>query len=163
MNCPNCETQTSRTQKFCRSCGANLQAITKPLAEPAIAHTPEKTSVGSGNWKRMLPVWGFIIMFLGLMLSVTSSMLKLDKVVVMSGALTTLLGMFLISFPAVFALARLPKRASPPKQFSPSQTDNALPPKNETHYVPSITERTTNLLPHPITTPQQRKSGELNA
>ena len=66
MTCPKCGWQTLTEQKFCRSCGANLQITTQPLADRnAAISEPPRTSISTRTSERAktLVLWGFIVMF----------------------------------------------------------------------------------------------------
>src|SRR3982751_5917344 len=105
MNCSKCGLQSLPGQKFCRSCGASLQMITRPLAEsatisdlerrPAIIFKDEKQRANK------LILWGFIIMFIGVAIGIIGKKLMHEEIVTVVGILVSLAGMFLTAYPYV--------------------------------------------------------------
>jgi hypothetical protein len=152
MNCPKCGLQTLPDQKFCRSCGASLQMITQPLAEQAVVARLEKTP--AINFKdetqranRLTP-WGFIIMFIGVAIGVIGKMLVHEEVVTVVGVLVSLAGMFLTVYPYLSPSLRrkyVSTASSQPEVLTQSPP-GYLPQESSIEYVPSVTERTTDLL-----------------
>jgi len=91
--------------------------------------------------------WGFIVMFIGAALGVIGKMIVRWEPLTAVGALTAMVGMFLIGYPALASLRR-GKVASPSQEQLPTgpQVERLLPTPGDTDFVPSVTERTTNLL-----------------
>lgn len=169
MNCPKCETQAAPNQKFCRACGENLQVITKPLTQAVQASnlkiTPEVIRKNKTSWTRRMALWGFIIMFIGVINAIFGKMVAHDEMITFTGVLLTVVGMFLTVFPYVFSSSRANNNSASvaqPEQISIIQSHKLLPPENDIDYVPSITERTTNLLNYPIKTKPQESGGLRN-
>ena len=168
MNCPKCGLPTLSDQKFCRSCGAGLQMITQPLAEPATVSDPETTRAIIYTDERRPPgrlvLWGFIMMFVGAAIGVVGKKLLHEDIVTLVGVLVSLAGMFLSAYPFISPSPR--KRyasgpAAPPKVLTQSQSIKSLPQDSNTEYVSSITERTTDLLANAAATiPRKKEDGE---
>ncbi len=138
MTCPKCGLETLPEQRFCRSCGEALQKVTSRL--PPVDR--ETRSAGA------LVLWGFILMFAGAAIGVVGKRLIYQDGVTVAGVLLSLLGMFLILLPYI-----IPKRQIKSESASPSSTNvltSASPTKTLPHasveFVPSVTERTTDLL-----------------
>jgi predicted amidophosphoribosyltransferase len=60
MYCPNCSAEAPREQKFCRSCGLELEGVAglisgQNIAKPA---TPKQTP---GRGERAMLIWGMIL------------------------------------------------------------------------------------------------------
>ena len=171
MNCPKCDLQTLPDQKFCRSCGASLQMNTRPLAKYAtvsdLERTPAITSKGEQQRTNRLTPWGFIIMFIGVAIGIIGKMLMHQEMVTVVGVLVSLVGMFLTVYPYLSPSPRqkgdsIP--ASQPEVLTRSQPTRYLPPESSIEYVPSITERTTDLLETAATArPKQREGGDSQA
>lgn len=136
MNCPTCGLQTLSDQSFCRSCGATLQMTVPARAGNSVAR------------------WGIIVMFIGVVLGIIGTMILHVDAVTIIGVLMSVAGMFLVMYPFLRPAARLkidsagttsqleiPARPQPTMQ---------LPPVNLIDFVPSVTERTTNLLKVPV-------------
>ena len=168
MTCPKCGWQTLPEQKFCRSCGASLQITTQPLADhnAAISEQRTSTSTRTSAPANTLVLWGFVIMFVGVAIGVVGKKLMHEDIVTVVGILMSLAGMFLAVYPYL-----LPPRAkqdisprSQPEELAAFQAPKSLPEERNIDYVPSITERTTNLLENrPAASPKHKESGELEA
>lgn len=171
MNCPKCGLQTLQDQKFCRSCGAGLQMTTRPLAAPATVSDLEGTSAtsfeGAGQRRNRLALWGFIIMFIGVAISVIGKMLMHEEMVTVVGILVSLVGMFLTVYPYLSPSPRQKHdttASSQPKVLTRSQPTRYLPPESRIEYVASISEGTTELLKSSAATrPVQKEDGESQA
>lgn len=157
MNCPKCGLQAVAEQKFCRSCGASLHLITQPLPESTtVPQVKSQTAIDSReevDRRNSLLAWGFIIMFVGAAIGVIGKKLIHEDVVTVVGVLVALAGMFLSVYPYVL-LSPLPTRnlrkslrSEPQEQ---SQQPKSLPNTRAADYLPSVTERTTNLLTNPV-------------
>jgi hypothetical protein len=168
MNCPKCGLQILPDQKFCRSCGDSLQMVTRPLAEFDTASRPGKAPVASFPRQQLrtdrLALWGFIIMFMGAAIGVIGKKLMHDEIVTVVGVLISLAGMFLSAYP--YLSPSSPEKydssaSTQPEELTPSQSTKHLPQESDIEYVPSITERTTDLLKTPTATrPKQKQGGE---
>jgi hypothetical protein len=162
MNCPGCGLQIIAEQKFCRSCGANLQLTTQPLTDVEVSsrNTPTVNSEREKNSPNTLVLRGFILMFIGVALGVIGEKLVHADSVTVIGILLSLLGMFLTAYP--YFLPASSKKygsgsSSEPKGPRASAVPKSLPHDRETEYVPSVTERTTDLLQSSKSTIAKRK------
>lgn len=167
MNCPKCGLQSLPAQKFCRACGASVQMITQPLVEHATVSDLERRPaiiVKDGTQRaRRLMLWGFIMMFIGVAVGIIGKKLMHEEIVTVVGALVSVAGMFLTAYPYLSASSRQKYDSSPssqPEVLIQSQPGKYLPQESNIEYVPSITERTTNLLERPAETrPKQKEDG----
>lgn len=153
MNCPKCGLPTLQDQRFCRSCGDKLQITTQPLEGSAtVSHrnsSPANTFKNETRRASTMPFWGFVIMFIGLAIGIIGKKLMHDEVVTVVGTLVSLLGMFLSAYRYLLPAPRQRYDSIAPSQteaLPQSKPTKYLPPESNTEYVPSITERTTNLL-----------------
>jgi hypothetical protein len=167
MNCPECDFQILPDQKFCRSCGASLQMTTQPLAEYATVSDLERTSAiahkGEQQRTNRLTSWGFIIMFIGVAIGVIGKMLMHQEMVTVVGVLVSLVGMFLTVYPYLMPSSRQKFDSTPSSQSDiliQSQPVKYLPQEGNIEYVPSITERTTNLLKNSAAVKPKQKEDE---
>lgn len=167
MNCPKCGLQTLPDQKFCRSCGAGLQMTTRPLAAPATVSDLEGTSAigfkGEGQRRNRLTLWGIIIMFIGVAIGVIGKMLIHEEMVTVVGVLVSLVGMFLTVYPYLSPSPRQKydsRPSSQPEVLTPSQPTKYLPQERRIEHIPSITERTTDLLKNSASTRTSKKEDE---
>jgi hypothetical protein len=171
MNCPKCGLQILQEQKFCRSCGNSLQIITQPLVEDAALPALEKTSatdlINERPQVNRLTQAGFIIMFLGVATGVTGKMLTHDEMITFVGVLAFVLGMFLTVYPQFMPSPRRKLTSKPSSQaevLSQAASGKYLPEESYIEYVPSITEKTTDLLKNSIaTSPRPKEDRESKA
>ena len=171
MNCRKCGLQTLPDQKFCRSCGESIQMITRPLVEHATVSEFErgKAIIRKDEKRRAsrLMLWGFIIMFIGVAVGIIGKKLMHEDLVTVVGALLSIAGMFFTVYPYVSPSLRRKVVSSPslqPDILSHSQPGKYLPLESDIQYVPSITERTTNLLKtSAVARPKQNKDSDSQA
>jgi hypothetical protein len=152
MNCPKCGLQTLPEQKFCRTCGKSLSPDTPPdsiqksgARENSLLHEQEKPR--TANWM----LWGFVVTFIGVAIGVVGKKLLHVDLVTTVGILISLAGMFATVYPY---LSQSPRpRSRPTPNADPEPLIQSLPTKelveNKIDYIPSVTERTTNLLETP--------------
>lgn len=168
MTCPKCGLEPQADQKFCRSCGASLRMTTQPLAELTPMSDPERPTVigpkGEALQRNGFVLWGFIIMFIGVAIGVIGKKLLHVDIVTVVGVLLSLLGMFLSVYPFLAPPRRREHDSTPstqPEELTQSQPAKTLPPEGAREYVPSITERTTDLLKNTAPPrPKQNEGGE---
>jgi len=167
MTCPTCGLPTLPEQKFCRSCGTSLQMTTQPLADPtaAIPQTQRTAPTGTTQATSKLLLWGFMIMFVGAAIGVVGKKLMHEDIVTVIGVLMALAGMFLTVYPYLLpARAKLDTSPRAQPETRAAFQPKSLPKERDIDYVPSVTERTTNLLENrPAATPKQKENEELEA
>ncbi|HSE32104.1 MAG TPA: hypothetical protein VLA93_11080 [Pyrinomonadaceae bacterium] len=138
---------------------------TQRLTEPATVTELERRRATNAQDEtqrasRMM-LRGFIIMFVGAAIGVIGKMLVHWDPLTVFGVLISLAGIFLAAYPYLVP-SRRPKyesTASQPELITRSQPKH-LPEEREIEYVPSITERTTDLLKTPTATrPKQKEDG----
>jgi hypothetical protein len=168
MHCPNCGTQASADQKFCRSCGIGLQAVSQALAKELTAagldQPAGELSEIAGRIKKF-ERWGTItglsgagiIALMIIAIVVSTPFVRLLKLNPQFFFENIIPWFFALALPLFFAGAGLLIYASvlkkhPPRQplQSPTlpQADTAsnLPPASYHEPVHSIAEHTTDLL-----------------
>lgn len=169
MFCPNCGSNNSTEQRFCRSCGLNLEEI----AESLLLQIPSAESAELLRSERRLEkfggiVWiGFEIVFLigviGLIYTIITGMVLSGKnpfagillaAFVFFGTLT------LIYVAIKEDLKERKKNLNPVKRNNlvESKVTNKLLEEREIQPIPIVTEETTNLL---FVETKQKISGEL--
>jgi hypothetical protein len=153
MTCPKCGLETLADQKFCRACGARVQMTTQRLARPqAVTDLGKTSTIGAkGEDERVnhFVLWGFILMLIGVAIGVVGKKLLHEDIVTVVGVLLSLAGIFLVVYPYLAPSRRKEDDssfASQPEVLTPPQSRESLPDASSTEYVPSITERTTDLL-----------------
>jgi hypothetical protein len=142
---------------------------TQPLAEPPTVSYPESTSAtGSKSEKHGtngFVLWGFIIMLIGAAIGIIGKKLVHDDIVTVVGVLISLAGMFLTVYPY---LAPSPRKKNDsgsslqPEVLKQSQPGKYLPQERNVEYLPSITERTTDLLKNSAATGVRQKEDGLH-
>ena len=153
ITCPKCGLETFADQKFCRYCGARMQFTTQQLLKPeAIADLGRISTIGAkGGHERAnhFVLWGFISMLIGVAIGVVGKKLLYEEVITVIGVLISLLGMFLVVFPYLSPSRRKENDLSQSPQqrvlTSPERT-KYLREASDIEYVPTVTERTTDLL-----------------
>ena len=171
MSCHKCGLQTIPDQRFCRSCGESLQTNTTPLVKHAkvfeLQSQPANILKDENERASRLMLWGFIIMFIGVAVGIIGKKLMHEDIVTVVGALVSIAGIFLTVYPYLSPSSRRKIDSSPSSQpdiLSQSQPAKYLPPERNIEYVPSITERTTNLLENSaVARPKQKEDGESQA
>ena len=149
MTCHKCGSETLPDQRFCRSCGARLGIVTEPLTDPAAISYPKEPNVieDRSELRNRLVAWGFIIMFVGVAIGVIGKKLMHEEIVTVIGILMSLAGMFLTGYPYLRPSSRKDSRsASSSRELTKQSPPVNQLPEGRTDYVPSITERTTDLL-----------------
>jgi len=64
MYCPNCSTEASTDQKFCRTCGMELHAVAELVSSQSSTARPESPARGGFQTRRRaMIIWGLILTF----------------------------------------------------------------------------------------------------
>lgn len=130
---------------------------TQPLAEHVVSGPQRNSSIelkDDGQRGSRLVLWGFVLLLLGAAIGVLGKKLLHQDVVTVAGILMSLVGMFLTVFPyLVPARSKKPGsvRRSQPEDLTATQPSKHLAASNM-DYIPSITERTTDLLKNSVAT-----------
>ena len=155
MYCPNCGKQTSTDQKFCRHCGLGLDKIAQSLGEQLPARVDEILLARKERMEKLgvaaLSVFGLgllsiLVYMIGEKLLTKGNLL--EALVILGFAI--MLGCGLVS---VFLFARAKelgeqagKRQLQPNAAAKSESTRELLPEGMMEPVPTVTERTTELL-----------------
>ena len=154
MHCPNCAKETGIDQKFCRSCGMNLEAVSKALAEhqsnsgpPAIQSTEERGAV-SGLGRKMF--FGVAILLAGGLIGAINGILFDHNRLGQLGSIVVVLsGILLVAYAVLSPMwrqASITKSSGRPASTNGLEThetvtNRGLPPIPE-----SVIDRTTDIL-----------------
>ena len=134
MNCPDCKTQVSAGQQFCRECGAELRADESRPFAPS-------------------PILGLLLAFGGVIVALTGKMLFQSDVVTYIGVVMSILGMMTIALIPMLAAKRTGDRrrrpTAKPASMAPAEPTMKLPPMNAADHIPSVVDNTTQLLKEP--------------
>jgi hypothetical protein len=165
MFCPNCGNQAAGDQKFCRSCGMNLQkvapALTEHLAEFGTGQSKTESAKDLRHLAMRRAIWGIAVMFAGVALAMIGKKFIHNEEVGGVGALISIIGMFLTAYfllSAEYKPSSAERRLPPEAKLPGAKTTAQLPPERLADVTPSITERTTDLLESAAGQPVERKS-----
>ena len=154
MHCPNCGKPATTDQQFCRACGMSLETVGKLVAKhtgsPAAVQAKldkaaaEKAAVRSMfNWM----IWGMLIVGIGVVMVVINKSFPIGDWFRLLGSLLGVAGMGVMTGGVLNAARRgtLPSRRER-DQLSGSPDTNELPTHRPPAELPSVTERTTQLI-----------------
>ena len=151
MYCPNCGTKTSIDQNFCRACGLSLEKTALSLSEQLPAKVDESAQSQKERLEKfgvaMLSVFGAGVLILLLILL---GQKLLDKGLPGILAMVAALILIVCGLGSVILFARakdLDEKWSKRRQQNlSSETTKELLPEGHFEPVPTVTERTTELL-----------------
>lgn len=156
MHCPSCGAETSLEQRFCRSCGMDLETVSKLVAAHSSLETLklEKSLTEKAAQKRMYKSlkWGMICFLLGMAALATTKTLTLDKTFNLAPLLLLFLGMGIMLYGVLSGMRDLASKSSKVVdrdrngELHEAEATKELPPARVPVSVPSITERTTQLI-----------------
>ena len=157
MYCPNCAAKTSMDQKFCRACGLGLDRIAQSLVEQLPTKLDEDLLVKKNRLERLgvtalsifgVGLFGLLVYLVGYKLMITQG--KLLAALGLIGFIV-MIACGLLSV-VLFAKANEVQEESSKRRLGPQQ-ETALPddtarllPEGHLEPIPSVTERTTELL-----------------
>ena len=154
MHCPSCGKPATSDQQFCRACGMSLETVGKLVAKhtgsPAAAQAKldradaEKAIVRSMfNWM----ILGMILVGIGVVMILINKSFPIGNWFRLLSSLLVIGGMGVTTGGVLSAIRRgtLPSRREP-DQLAGSPDTNELPTKSMPAELPSVTERTTQLI-----------------
>jgi zinc ribbon protein len=155
MYCPKCAAAVSDEQKYCRSCGLDLQLISQVLDVESGAI--ESTESEQERRKNRLVIWGTITMMSGLMVGclipIFLGLLRgWDSLTSLILVLAGLAGLLLFAGIIVLVYSdnlQVIKKSFRPAPLPQGVTTNQLPPIDQSESGVSVTEHTTDLLDVP--------------
>ena len=154
MFCPNCGSKNSTQQRFCRSCGLSLEKAAQSLAE----QIPAKIDQSLERRKEKLERFGFIalsgvgVVGVGALsyMIIFNMMLAQGKILGGLALLTIiicgLLAVFLFNYANYLKDTAVKNRLQPPEEMPEYETPAKLLDGSYLEPIPSVTERTTELL-----------------
>lgn len=155
MHCPNCGTTATSEQQFCRACGMSLETVGKLVAQHSATPAETQNKLAKAELEHALVqqmfsrlIWGSIILGIGVVMLVVNKNFDigrwfnlLSSLVMLSGIAVGGVGLF----DAMMKGARLSGGKSA-KQMGPGTDTQSLPANPIPHELPSVTERTTQLI-----------------
>ena len=154
MFCPNCGSKNSTQQKFCRSCGLSLEKTVQSLVE----QIPAKIDQSLKRRKEKLERFGVIALsgvgVVGggaLFYMIIFKMMLADGKILGGLALLTiiicgLLAVFFFNYANYLKETAVKNRLQPPEEMPEYETPAKLLNDSYLEPIPSVTERTTELL-----------------
>ena len=154
MFCPNCGSKNSTQQKFCRSCGLSLEKSAQSLVE----QIPAKIDQPLERRKEKLERFGFIALScLGVVgagalfyMIIFNMMLAQGKILgglaLMTIIICGLLAVFFFNYARFLKETAVKNRLQPPEEMPEYETPAKLLNDSYLEPIPSVTERTTELL-----------------
>ena len=147
MYCPKCGKENSHEQRFCRSCGLNLQtisqAMTHELSESqSVDDMAETLNRGLRGWHNPV-IYGFLIIIIGLIMGIFGKEILGEKLISDIGILMALLGVGLLGFKGVLLTVSQSQNLPRPKVRLEGESPNKRPYTLQSGEPPSVTEHTT--------------------
>jgi sulfite exporter TauE/SafE len=156
MHCPNCGKPADADQQFCRACGMRLETVGRLVAEHTSTELPERKSSHAELERQIVGrmfswiTWGMIILGIGVVILVFNKSFSIGNWLRFISTVICLLGVGV----ATAGLLKAMKQGvsisgkKPVDQISgPAKDTNSLPTRPIPASLPSVTERTTQLLP----------------
>lgn len=164
MFCPNCSKENPEKQKFCTSCGLNLQpvvqAMTHQSGDQASGLIFEKIRhLLASSWPKSL-TYSLFVLLLGLMVVIIGTTLLKEKPVAAIGVMITLLGIALIGFKGVVMIMHEPKRLNQSPFLPQAEPTSKLPEALHSGLAFSITDPTTRELDAGLSQPDEGRAPE---
>jgi hypothetical protein len=153
MYCPNCSTEATTEQKFCRTCGMELHAVAELISEqsPTVKPLSQQNTTLAARQRAML-IWGFIITFGAAGVGASLKILAKDGIhpageftpyVNVIAVLAAFFGMGLMCYPF---LQMMPRNTRSRRPAPTPQSTIKLTPVLLAEEQPSVTEQTTEFL-----------------
>ena len=157
MYCPKCAASVSDNQRYCRSCGLDLQIISQVFEVKSEEVELSEDEPARGR-KGRLRIRGTITLLSGLMIGclipICLGLLHdwegvIPLILVLSGlaGLALFAGTILLVYSESLQLS---KKSNRPTHIMRGATTNQLSPVDNSASVPTVTERTTDLLDAPV-------------
>ncbi len=154
MHCPNCGKPATADQQFCRACGMNLETVGKLVARhtdspAAVQKKSDRAEAEKAIVRSMFSwmMWGMLIVGIGVVMVVVNKSFPIGDWFRLLGSLLAIGGMAVMVGGVFNALRRgtLPSSREL-NQLHESPDTNELPTSRLPAELPSVTERTTQLI-----------------
>ena len=153
MHCPSCGHESSLEQKFCRQCGFNLEPVSRLIVggsdDDALSDKRETERVLVRRMFRWIS-WGCLVLFAGIILLVFNKGFIHEPMFQSIATLFILAGVAMAGYGVLSSIVKgtyLPDKTSKGSgQISQDNATKELPEPRSPVPVPSVTERTTQLI-----------------
>lgn len=156
MYCPNCSAEASTEQKFCRSCGMELQAVAELIRDQTPMVKPESAQEPTFEARqRAMVIWGLIITLGAAAAGASLKILGKQSIhpageftpyVSVIAVVAAIFGMGLMCYPFLRMTWGKPRSRRPALPKPKPEPTNKLRPALLSEEQPSITEQTTEFL-----------------
>jgi hypothetical protein len=152
MYCPNCGNQAAAEQKFCRSCGLELQAIAQAVTQQLTGKTGTPSTRSEAAQLARMSRWlfgGICVLVSGMALLAVNKMLISEAAVGLGGVFTLLLGVLIATYGVISPMLHPPKAISQtpqPAELPAAETTSKLALASGAEPVSSVIEETTRTL-----------------
>jgi|KBSMisStaDraftv2_1062788.scaffolds.fasta_scaffold14325_3 hypothetical protein len=149
MYCPNCASENSEEQRFCRTCGLHLQTISQVVSHQIRSIQKTDSAIKAfcepkNIWQNPL-LYGFFLVLMGLLVVTIGKKIIGEQLIADIGTLISLSGIAVFILKGVFLVQRSQRSGStePTPDFTRADTTTELPHLIEAKEPPSVTEFTT--------------------
>jgi zinc ribbon protein len=144
MFCPRCGIENTNEQRFCRSCGLDMDVITQ-MVTGELAGSTDNLPLRRQQIGSLTPViYGLALIILGTVLGTIGKKVLGEQGVADIGTLISVLGVGLLALKGIFLLQQT--RFSQPQKTQQSIGQSAVRQPLPSAEAPSITEQTTRQL-----------------
>lgn len=166
MHCPNCGKPAETDQQFCRACGMSLDSVGKLVAQHSSTPVEKQKKIDRAELeqamlRRMINwlIWGMIVLGIGVVLLVVNKAMDFGRWVSFVSSVLMLGGMGIASAGVLSAIKQGASISSKPpaREIGAMPDEKALPAELSTPALPSVTERTTQLIASDEARAQQRE------
>ena len=155
MHCPNCGKPTKAEQQFCRACGMSLESVGKLVAQHSSSSLEKQRKIDKQELEQAIVrnmfnwlMWGMIVLGIGVAMLVVNKYFDIGRWFSLLSSALLLGGTGIVTASVLNAIrqgASIPGKRSV-DQISATPQAKSLP-TNPIPALPSITERTTQLIP----------------
>ena len=155
MHCPNCGKPAETEQQFCRNCGMSLETVGKLVAQHDGSPLEKQKKIDNAELEHAIVrkminwlIWGMIVLGLGVFLLVLNKSIDLGRWFSFLTSVLILGGMGIATAGVLNAIKQGAsiQQKRPAEQIDTTPTEKSLPTHLSTAALPSITERTTQLI-----------------
>jgi hypothetical protein len=141
--CPNCGSENSQEQRFCRQCGLHLQTIAQVVSHQINASKAPLSKFAEPQtiWQNPL-FYGFLLVLFGVIIATIGKRFTGEQGIADVGTIISMIGVAFFVIKGIFLIQRA-RFAQPTSELPKAETTTELPHLLEAKEQPSITEFTT--------------------